>query len=78
MPGSPLTPSHGVDGCRHDDRNRLGRVLGGERGGRRDRDDEIDLELEQLGGERRESLRVAFRKPMLEDKVPPFALPTLP
>ena len=58
--------------------NRLGRVLGGKRSGRRDHDDAIDLEPDQLGGELREALRFAFREPALEDEVPPFDLPALP
>ena len=39
---------------------------------------QIDLELDHLGGERREALRVAFREPALEDEVPSFAISTLP
>jgi hypothetical protein len=53
-------------------------VLGSDRGGRRGHDDEIDPEPDQLGGQLRESLRVAFREPALEDEVPPFAIPSLP
>jgi hypothetical protein len=53
-------------------------VLGGERGGRCGHDDAIDSEPDQLGGELREALGVAFREPALEDEVPPFAIPALP
>jgi hypothetical protein len=53
-------------------------MLGGERGGRRGHDDEIDPEPDQLGGELREAFGVAFREPALEDEVPPFAIPALP
>src|SRR5439155_4491096 len=67
----------GIVGGRNNDRNSLGRVLGGERCGRRARDDEIDPEPDHLGGERREALHVAFREPTLEDEVPPFAIPAL-
>ena len=38
---------------------------------------QIDPELDHLGGELREALRVAFREPALEDEVPPFAIPSL-
>jgi len=70
--------AHGIDRRRHAERHRRGRVLGGESGGCCDRNDAIDPELDQLGGERREALRVAVREPALEDEVPPCALPALP
>jgi hypothetical protein len=53
-------------------------VLGGERSGRRGHEDAIDPEPDQLGGEFREALGVAFREPALEDEVAPFAIPALP
>ena len=71
-------PSHGVDRRRHDDRNRLGRVLGGERCRRGGHENAIDPEPDQLGGEFREALGFAFREPALEDEVPPFAIPAFP
>ena len=46
--------------------------------GRRDRDDEIDPELDHLGSEFREALRVAFREAAFEDEVASFAIPALP
>jgi hypothetical protein len=52
-------------------------VLGGDRSGRRVHDDEIDPELDHLGGELREALRIAFREPALEDEVLPLAIPAL-
>jgi hypothetical protein len=52
-------------------------VLGGESGGCRGHDDAIDPEPDQLGGQLREALRVAFREPALEDEVLPFAIPAL-
>jgi hypothetical protein len=53
-------------------------VLDSERGGRRDRDDAIDLELDHLGSELWEALRMACREPALEDEVALFAIPALP
>jgi hypothetical protein len=52
-------------------------VLGGDRSRLRDHEDAIDPEADQLSGELREALRVAFRKPALEDQVLPFAIPAL-
>ena len=53
----------------HDDGDRAGRLLRGERTRRRGRDKNVDLETDQLGRERRKSLGSALRVADLQDDV---------
>ncbi len=59
-----------VGGPDHDDRDRLRHFHGGTHGGTPGRhDDEVDIQGDQLGGERRRAVHLSFRVSLFEEKV---------
>src|SRR5262245_12856845 len=70
-PGRAADPpdAHRINRVRQDDRNRLGRVLDGERGRGRGGDDEVELESNELRRKLRKPLRQAFRVPTLHEEI---------
>src|SRR6267142_5951086 len=69
---------YGVDAIGHDDRNSLRRRLrGDDRRIAPARDDDVDLVIEKLSGERGKAIRTALRQGHVEDERPAFDPPEL-
>ena len=72
--------SPGVDRVtagRHDDRYRLRPPLGGQDGGRAGGEDDIDRDANELRRDRGKSIRLSFRRSVLEDELPLLDIPEL-
>ena len=61
---------NGIGHERHDDRNRIGRLLGGKRGGGSVGDKDIHLQMNKLPGKSRQSLALSRRTPAFDPYAP--------